>query len=305
MAAPLPLIFNPRSAGGEGDLRMRAAVAALAVHNVQVEPVPTAGPGGATPLAERLAREGHATILAVGGDGTHNEAAEGVLRSGKAATLGLLPGGTANDFLSDLGVADVNDAARRIGAGIGATTGGKPAEPRAIDAALVRYAGGERHFINVFHTLFAARVGAIANRRFKWMGPAGYKAAVLSGVATLRSPATKLVVDGKELDEPLSLVAVCNTRHTGGKMDMAPMAVPDDGLLDVIALKKIGRVALLRLFPKIFPGTHIGHPKVIHLRGKRIEIRPAEVGPLLFDGEVDGSTPCTIAVKPRALQILA
>lgn len=295
MASAFPLIYNPRSAGGEGDLRMRAAVAALAVHNVQVEPVPTAGPGGATPLAERLAREGHATILAVGGDGTHNEAAEGVLRSGKSASLGFLPGGTANDFLSDLGVVDVNDAARRIGAG----------NARAIDAALVHHAGGERHFINVFHTLFAARVGAIANRRFKWMGPAGYKAAVLSGVAALRTPRTRLVVDGREIDERLALVAVCNTRHTGGKMDMAPMAQPDDGLLDVIACRAIGRVALLRLFPKIFPGTHIGHPKVLHLRGKSIEIRPAEDGPLLFDGEVDGSTPCTITVKPRALQVLA
>lgn len=293
--AAYPIVYNPRSAGGDGELRLRAAEAALAVHNVAIEPVPTAGPGGATPLVARLLAEGHRTILVVGGDGTHNEAAEAVLRAKADATLGLLPGGTANDFLRDLGAADVNEAAKRIAAG----------KPRTIDVGHVAHAGGERHFINVFHTGFAAKVGQLANRRLKWMGAAGYKAAVISGVVMLRSPGTKLTVDGEVVDERLSLVAVCNTRHTGGGMDMAPMAVPDDGLLDVIACRKIGRVGLLRLFPKIFPGTHIGDPRVLHLRGRKITIEPAEHGPLLFDGEVDGATPATITVKPRALKVFA
>lgn len=294
MADSIPLIFNPRSRDGAGEAIARDALAALASRGVRADPIATEGPGGAAPLAERLAREGHATILAIGGDGTHSEAADGVLRSGAGAALGFLPSGTANDFLHDFGVDSLDEAAARV-----ATM-----KPRAIDAAVARWPGGERHFINVFGIGFAAKVCDLANRRLKWMGARAYTAAVFPELLRLKSPLTRLTLDGEVVERPLALVTACNTAHTGGRMRMAPMASAEDGLLEVVALEDVSRSRLLRLFTLLFKGEHIGQRNVLHWRAREVTMEPATPSPLLGDGELYGATPVTVRVLPGALRVL-
>jgi diacylglycerol kinase (ATP) len=149
-----------------------------------------------------------------------------------------------------------------------------------------------------------AKACDLANRRYKWMGSASYSWAILPELARLRAPMTRLTLDGGEREEPLALVAVCNTQHTGGAMRIAPAAVADDGLLDIIALRDVSRARLLRLFPKIFGGSHVDEPDVLVARAKRIRIEPAEPSPLLGDGEVYGATPVDIECLPRVLRLL-
>ncbi|MFA5861169.1 MAG: sphingosine kinase, partial [Candidatus Thermoplasmatota archaeon] len=168
----------------------------------------------------------------------------------------------------------------------------------------VRWAQGERFFIGVFGIGFMAKCADLANRRFKRFGAKGYTLAVFPELAHLRAPMTRLVMDDRVVEEPLVLVAVCNTRHMGGAMEVAPMALPDDGVLEVVALRAVGRVGLLRLFPKIFSGAHVGHERVLLGRAKHVRIEPREPSPLLGDGEIYGSTPVDVDVVPQALRVL-
>lgn len=293
----VPLIHNPRSGGGRGARIAKKAASLLAHEGLDTQEHQTTGPMDAGDIAMRLAKEGHDLILVLGGDGTLSEAVDGILRSGHAPTLGLLPGGTGNSLLRDFGEPSLEAGVKRIAA---------RGEHRALDAARVRWANGahERHFVNVFGTGFMAKVCDLANRHYKWMGSASYTWSVFPELTRLRSPPTRLILDGRTIEENLPLVAVCNSIHTGGAMKIAPMAKTDDGWLDVIALREVDRRELLSIFPKIFNGTHIGHERVLVERARTIRIEPSEPSPLLGDGEVYGQTPCDIEVMPGALRVL-
>lgn len=293
--ALIPLIYNPRSGGGKGERRMEAARELLRDQGVATRAVPTLAPGDATRLAEDLALAGERRILVVGGDGSCSEVADGILRSGMDVALGPMPGGTGNDFLLAMGVTGLEDAARRIAADA----------PRRLDAGLARWDENQaRHFVGVFGVGFMAKVCDLANRRFKWAGAKSYTLAVFPEMLRLESPATRLTLDGRELEAEYALVAVCNVERMGGGMKIAPMAKPDDGRFEVIALRKVGRARLLQLFPKIFDGSHVDEPDVLVDSAREVRIEPAEPSPLLGDGEVYGRTPVTVSLLPRAISVL-
>ncbi len=288
----IPLIYNPASGGGKGYLRFRRAESQLALKGLRVDGIETKAPGHASELAADLATS-HDMIFVLGGDGTLSEAANGILDSKHDPTLGFLPAGTGNDFLRDFEIEDISHAADRIALGT----------PRAIDA--VRVEGDvKRWSINVFGTGFVSRAAKRCNDNYKWMGKNCYTAAVLRELVTLKNIETRLIIDGKDHSGRFPLVTACNSIHTGGAMKMAPQARPDDGLVDVMTLDACGRVELLRVFPKIFDGSHVRHKKVRFHRAKKVIIEPEMDSPLLADGEVFGSTPVTLTVKPGALKVL-
>lgn len=290
----MPLLYNPASGGGRGRLRLRRAEALLAMKGIRTERHATGGPGDAVDLGRAMARDGHAWILVLGGDGTLSEVADGVLQSGRQPALGFLPGGTGNDFLRDFGVTDLDHAVERIALGT----------PRPVDAAHASWPGGDRHFLNLFGSGFVALAADTCNRRLKWMGSRGYTAAVLWELVRLRNTPTRLELDGRVVEGRFPLVAVCNSIHTGGAMRIAPHARCDDGVLDVMIVEDIGRVELGRVFPKIFDGSHVGHPKVRFERARTVRIEPESPSPLLVDGEVVGTTPADVQVRPGALRVL-
>lgn len=290
----VPLIHNPRSASGRGAKLAEKAARLLAERGVQTRPIATYGPMDAGAKAAQLAKAGESRVLVIGGDGTLSEACDGILSGGHDITLGFLPGGTGNSLLRDFGLTTLEAAADAIAAG----------DERRIDAARATWDGGSRHFVNVFGTGFMAKVCDLANARYKWMGGASYSWAVFPELTRLSSPRTRLVLDGKVVEERFGLVSVCNSKHTGGGMLIAPQAESDDGLLDVVALHEVSRGGLLRIFPRIFKGTHIGHERVFSARAREIRIEPDEESPLLGDGEVYGRTPVEIRVLPGAVRAL-
>ncbi len=294
---PVPLVYNPAAGGGRGEARFDDAQRLLNERGIEVEAVATEYPGHATELTHALA-QGHDLIYIMGGDGTLSEAAEGILTSGKQPTLGCLPAGTGNDYLREFGVLDREAAVDRITMG----------RPRELDAATLTYdVDGDvrtRHWINVFGTGFAAQAAEITNRRFKWARSQAYNLGVLAKLLSLKPCPTKLSLDGEPLDGDYPMVMVCNSIHTGGAMQMAPMARPDDGLLDVLTVRGVSRLELIGLLAKVRDGGHVSHPKVHFHRAKRVEIAPERPSPLLVDGEILGTTPVDIQVLPGALRVL-
>ncbi|MHB8604954.1 MAG: diacylglycerol/lipid kinase family protein [Thermoplasmatota archaeon] len=298
-----PLVYNPASRFGKGERMLAKARAALTRHGIATDPRPTRKPGDARERVLEAVDEGHARIAVLGGDGTLSEAADGVLASGEDVALGLLPGGTGNSLLRCWKLEGLDAAAAALASG----------RERRIDAMRLTWDGADaqgalharepRYLLDNLATGFGALAGAAANQRFKGWGESAYTRAVLYQMRRLTAPRTRLVLDGETLDEDLVFVSVANAPHTGGRMLIAPDASPEDGMLDVLALRRVTKTKLLRLFPRIFDGSHIGKPEVFSARSASVRIEPAEPSPLLGDGELFGATPVDVRVVPKALRV--
>ena len=166
----------------------------------------------------------------------------------------------------------------------------------------MRCSRGEFYFVNLVGAGFVADVASRASH-FKLFGDMSYTIGVLLELILLRAGACRVTADGKEHAGEAIFVEICNSRKTGGDMIMAPDAVVDDGLFDVVIARAMGRGTLLGLFPKIFTGEHVKDPRVESFRCAKVSVtfdRPQRVTP---DGEVLGTTPLEAEVVPRALEV--
>jgi diacylglycerol kinase family enzyme len=171
-----------------------------------------------------------------------------------------------------------------------------------VDLGRMRCSAGEYLFANLVGAGFVADVASRA-RGFKMLGDRSYTIGVLIELARLRGSVCRVTVDGRQTTREALFVEICNSRKTGGDMIMAPDAVVDDGLFDVVIAGAMNRRTLLGLFPRIFTGEHVKDPLVETYRGSRISVsfdRPQRVTP---DGEVLGTTPLEVEVLPRALEV--
>jgi diacylglycerol kinase (ATP) len=114
----------------------------------------------------------------------------------------------------------------------------------------------------------------------------------------------RVVLDGEELLTKAALISVGNNVSLGGGMKVTPDALLDDGLLDVLVVQPLGRFAFMRIFPRVFSGTHVTDPRVTIYRAKRILIEAYGVV-AYADGERVGPLPIDIEVVPNALRVLA
>lgn len=259
-----------------------------------VDIIETTAPGVARVLARRAADAGALTVVAAGGDGTFGEVASGL--AGSRTRLALVPLGTGNDFARALGIG------RDIASAVHTVFNGRR---RPIDLGQVRCSAGERVFLNAAGCGFDAAVGERVNRGYPLLrGSAIYVAAVLGAIRSLRPVAMRIEVDGCTWTLMSTLCVVSNGPRFGGGMRIAPGARPDDGVLEVCVVSAAGRLEFVRHFPRVYRGTHVDHPKVTMLRGKRVRLEGDEPVPMLVDGDLFGSTPAEITVLPRALEVL-
>ncbi len=207
----------------------------------------------------------------------------------------MLPLGTGNSFLRDFGITDLEGAASAITRG----------ESTPIDVLRLRHDDGIIHFINTMGTGFIARAGELTNERFKFLGAAGYIAAVLVCVARLRYERNTLRYAGTTDDATTVLTSFSNSQYTGGSMRMAPDAEVADGLLDIIRAGRLSRAALIAAFARIFAGTHTALDDVWTRQVDRVEFVETSHQAVLVDGELFHLTPRSIDVLPAALRLIA
>ena len=276
--------------------------------------------GHAAELAFAGVADGHPLIVAVGGDGTFSEVVNGVLRAGDEdgrgrdadlPPVGLASVGTGGDFRRTLGIGPgIDGSLEALAAGRDRDIDVVRAEFRGRDGAPTR-----RYFVNVL----SAGLGGLVDRYMESMpsfvsGRAAYYLASLRALAVGKEQQVAMRIEwhGERREEtvPAYLVAICNGRWFGGGMDVAPMALPDDGRLEVITVTAPNKPFIAKRMQSVYAGRHLEVPTVHHFPCEHIELRledqAAESGFLLdVDGDALGSLPLAVEVVPRRLRVRA
>jgi len=241
-------------------------------------------------------------LLVVGGDGMVNLGTNLVAKT--KVPLGIIPSGTGNDMARGLGIpyADTDAAIASIVRGLS-----RP--PRAIDAGSVTYvdevtgAAATRWFACVLSAGFDAIVNERANLMSWPRGASRYTLALVIELLRLRPIKYKLTLDGTVIETTGALISVGNNVSLGGGMKVTPDALVDDGLADVLVVEALSRLAFLRVFPRVFSGTHLSDPRVTVYRAKKIRIESDDIM-AYADGERFAALPIDIKMVAGVLNIL-
>lgn len=250
---------------------------------------------------EGIAREavtaGIDALIVVGGDGTAQLGTNVCVNT--STPLGILPSGTGNDTaegILDMPVGDVDAAIRRLIESLD-----KPA--RKIDAGLMSWTGGQRWFCSTMSAGFDALVNETVNNLTFPKGPSRYTVGMLIELAKLKPIRYTVTVDGASTDEEAILTTIANNSQYGGGMKICPEAKPDDGLLDLMMIRPLSRFDFIRIYPRVFKGTHVTDPRVVIRRGKKFRLESSELT-VYSDGERIAPLPMDIEVAPLALPVL-
>lgn len=243
--------------------------------------------------ARAAVEAGTGALVAVGGDGMASLALQAV--AGTRTPLGLVAVGTGNDFARALGlpVRDPAAAGRVVAEAL------KGARLRDIDLGRV----GGTWFGTVLASGFDSRVNDRGNR-MRWpTGRFKYDLAMLAELAAFKPFPFRITLDDGEVREiEATLVAVGNGSSYGGGMKICAGADLTDGLFDVTVVGDCSRRSLLRVFPQVYKGTHLGHPKITVHRAAKIELA-AEGITGYADGEPIGPLPLTAECVRGAVRV--
>jgi YegS/Rv2252/BmrU family lipid kinase len=294
-------VVNPASANGSTGKRWPEIAHRAAELGLAGESLLSERPGHARELARRAAEEGARLVVAVGGDGTVNEVANGLLAvEGERPELAVIARGTGTDFVRHFRIPTKLEGAVDVALS-GAT--------RTIDAGRITYRSWsgedeEAYFVNSASAGMSGAVAQRANSSSKALGgKASFLYATLAVFARWHASEMEVEVDDERRAGLLYDAIVANCRYLGGGMAMTPDAEPDDGLLDVLVIGDITRRDLALTLPKVYRGTHLPHPKAEALRGRRVVVRSATPLPVELDGEQPGTTPATFEIVPAALSL--
>jgi diacylglycerol kinase (ATP) len=230
------------------------------------------------------------TVAIVGGDGALHDVLP--MLAGRDIPVGLLPAGTGNDTARSLGI-PVKDPAAATTILLGGHT-------REID--LAETDTGE-FVVTVMASGFDSKVNERANEMTWPRGNMRYNLAILAELREFEPLAFRLTLDGETIEREAMLVAVGNGPSFGGGLRICEGASMDDGLLDVVVINPVSKPKLLRVFPKLYRGTHVTLPEFERHRVREVTL--SSPGIVAYgDGERLGPLPVRSWVRPAALRVL-
>lgn len=301
----LGVVVNPVAGKGRGSGVGAAALDALRRRGHRVTDLTARDLRSATAQARRAAVAGLDALVVVGGDGLVHLGANVVAETD--LPLGIVAGGTGNDVARALGLPG-GDVAGSVAAIERALLAG----PRAVDAVRV---GSPAHsarewYLGALSCGIDAAVNARANALSWPRGSARYVRALGPELRTFRPYGYRLTTDEGVWESAGTVVVAANGPWIGGGIRVAPDALLDDGLLDVVVAGPFSRAGVVRIFPGMYAGRHLRHPAVQVIRSRRVLVEPAtHLGgtppDAHADGERIGPLPLVAEVVPGAVRVLA
>jgi diacylglycerol kinase (ATP) len=286
------LLYNAQAGQSMSDAMISLSTPALAEESQSLELVQTNSPEEFTAACIQAAEAAEA-LFVVGGDGTIHLAVQALTTLENPPILGILPGGTCNDFARTLGI------------------------PLALDEAAETLVGGDvkeidTARINEYSFLNFAGIGVITDASTnidphlkERYGKLSY---FMSGLQSLRQAnpfSITIEVDGVVHLEEGVLVLVMNGKSIGTHMVPLPSIDPSDGLLDVFIVQSPSIAAVREWFSLAQPEVLIEELEhVTHYQGRRIVIRTEEEMDVDTDGEIYLKTPLEIEIEPKKLKML-
>jgi diacylglycerol kinase (ATP) len=299
------VIVNPTSGRGFAGRSLPLIEAELKKYHLDYKLVPTERPWHAADLAEQAAREGYEVVVVASGDGTANEALNGLMRAKKAGfgktAMGQISIGTGNDFAYGMGI----PAGVEVGCKILSEN-----YRRKMDVGIVK--GGDypegRYFGNGVGIGFDAATGFVA-AKIRWMR--GLLLYLIAAIETIfiyfKAPTVRLAFEGKEIVQPSLMVSIMNGRRMGGGFYFAPNGDPADGWFDLCIAASASRSRIFGLIPYFMKGTQATQKEVKMDRARKITVSAVEG---ILPAHCDGETLCyegkelTIELLPAQIEFI-
>ena len=297
---PTVFLVNPASANGSTGRRWPELARRAAAAGLEGDTLFSERPGHLAELAREAALAGADLLVVVGGDGSVNEVANGLVGLATQPDVALVPRGTGWDFSRTFGISRKIDECVRVA---------RDGDVRTIDLGRVSYrawdgSGATAHFANVASVGMSGAIAKRANETTKALGgKASYLWAIFAVFSGWEASEITLEVDGERRSGRMFDVVVANGRFFGGGLRICPDAEPDDGLFDVLTIGDITKRDLVLTVPKMYRGTHLPHPKAELLRGATVTVTSDPPLPIELDGEQPGTTPVSFEVVPGAFRL--
>jgi diacylglycerol kinase (ATP) len=270
------VILNPYANRWRARARRAEVESALRDAGISFDLIETTAPNEAIEIAKDSVRVGRTPVIAAGGDGTYGEVINGLFRAHPEGTLGpvgVLPLGTANDLMANLGLPmNLREAAAVIAGG----------HTRRIDLGMAN----EWLFDNN-SAVGLEPVVTIKNTQIRRLRGVGrYLVAALQAIAEKPEWEMKLKWDGGSYEGPVSLVSVGNCPRTGGLFRMAPAADPSDGMLTFVYGYAPTRRKMLSLLPRAISGNYVQDAAIHQHHTRELVIEASPSTPIQIDGEL-------------------
>ena len=253
--------------------------------------------GHAKEIANQINLSNYDAFIAIGGDGTLHEVVNGMLTRNDSVKIpiGMIPGGSGNSYMHDLGLTNPIEATNAILHG----------QKRLVDTISIETNHVIQYGMNMVGWGLVADVGKMAEK-CRWLGPSRYTILSILEVFRKKNHYATLIMDNEKIEGDFIFIIACNSIHIGRGMKMAPKAKLDDGLIDLIVIRSgATRTRLLQVLPKLFDGSHIKEPEVEYYQTSEFSLVPEKDEILNIDGEIMGSTPIKVKMIPNAMEIFS
>ncbi|MFQ6082308.1 MAG: diacylglycerol/lipid kinase family protein [Candidatus Aminicenantia bacterium] len=300
------VIVNPQSDKGKTGKKWEKIKKVLKYYLKEFKYEFTEKPLQAVEITREAIKDGFELIIGVGGDGTLNEIANGFFDNKRIinpeATLGIVPSGTGCDFIRSLKIPKKIDGSLEII---------KNAPSSIIDLGKVIFQDHlgkkiERYFLNIADFGLGGEVVKRVNQKRMERKASSYVKELIVTILHYKNKKLKIKIDDRELAEDEYLAGVvANGGIFGGGMKIAPYAKLNDGWFDFIIIKGFSFLEFLRHSWKLFKGTHLTHPKISLIRGKKIKVECGKGENVLLelDGEQPGELPAEFEIIPLSFKV--
>lgn len=235
------------------------------------------------------------TVIAAGGDGTVNAVVNAMMNFDVAdrPSLSVIPMGTANDFAGTLAIDD--DMKLAVDQML-------HSDPVRMDVVKVFAENYQRWFANVAAGGNCVRVSEEMTDEIKqrW-GAFSYVRGAVSVLTDMNSYQVRINIDGDTLELESWAILIANGRTNAGRIEVAPLASPNDGLLDVILIKDGNVMDMVEIVAGNLSGAFEQCDQVIYRHAKCVELQSSPPMRFTMDGEIVDEEPIRFCIEPGAI----